>query len=132
MCRSFNTPDNPAAISFLMESSQRIVRRIAVEELWRDDGVSITLRRESLNADDITMLLHISLIEFVVADVGLALRWIKPDDSYGFWKNDVNAHLAEPHGQASLDNFPQSYFYVASQWKVNGQLAPIVLLERYH
>jgi len=79
------------------------------------------------------MLLHISPIEFVVAEVGLRLRWIKPDDSYGFWKNDVNAHVAEPHRQASLDNFPQSYFfYVASQWKVNGQLAPIVLLERYH
>jgi hypothetical protein len=115
-----------------MKSSQRIVTRIPVEELWRDDGSSITLRGESLNADDITTLLHISPVEFVVADVGLPLCWVKGDDSYGFWKNEVKAHIAEPQGEWSLDNFPESYYYIASQWKVDGQLVPAVLLERHH
>ncbi len=82
-----------------------------------------------LDADDIKELLRDSLFAFVVADVGEKLRWIDLPDRFQFWKNEGKPHLytrVRPY----LVDYPNAYFYVASEWLIEPDQKAI-LLEKY-
>ena len=70
-------------------------------------------------------------VQFVIADVGQALRWIPESECFHFWKNEVNPHLAAD-AKTHLDDYAGEYFYRASEWKSRKSEAPIVVLEIYH
>lgn len=113
-----------------MDINLRVVTQLPLRELWRGDGFSTTARRKSLTHDDVREFLTSGPVQFVIADVGAAPRWIPPIDCFDFWKNEAKPHLASD-GNASLNAFPGGYCYFASQWE--GQsTAPIVLLEKHH
>jgi len=103
-----------------------------LEELWRPAGSMTSSRIRTLSRSEIGELLKVSVVEFVVADVGKRLQWIDPHQCFNFWKNEVKSHLAETDSRIELDKFPDSYFYLASQWEGEGLGHPIVLLERHH
>lgn len=113
-----------------LDPSLRIIKRLPLEELWRDDGFISTSRGKRLRADDIRDLLRAGRIQFVIADVGSKPRWIGLDDCYRFWKTEVKPHLAEPNQRTYLDSFPDSYCYTACEW--GAAEAPIVVLEHHH
>lgn len=115
-----------------MDVRLRIVTRLPLDELWRGDGKSSRSRGPLLSADDITALLKTAPVEFVVADVGSSLRWIELDECYQFWKSAAKSHVAMADRRWRLEDFPDHYFYVASQWSMPGNLYQIVLLERHH
>ena len=104
--------------------------RLPLRELWRDDGFSTITRKKSLTDNDLRDFLKSGPVQFVVADVGVALRWIAPSECFDFWKNEAKQHL-ESAAKASLADFPGGYCYFASQWE-GDTTAPIVLLEKQH
>lgn len=113
-----------------MDVNIRVVTRLPLEELWRDDQSAIGFHQRGLTTDEISQLLREGPVEFVVAEVGRALQWITPEDRYEFWKNEVKPHLAN-QSQIVLDDFPASYCYIASEWSSEA-VAQIILLERHH
>jgi hypothetical protein len=107
------------------------VTRKPLTELWRDDGFSTSQRQRSLTTEDVRQLLRSGPVQFVIADVGLAFRWIPESECFHFWKNEVNPHLAAD-AKTHLDDYAGEYFYRASEWKSRKSEAPIVVLEIYH
>ena len=113
-----------------MNTALKIITRLPLKELWRDDGFTTTTRSRSLSTEDITVLLRAGNVQFVVADVGIALRWIPSGECFDFWKAEAKIHIAAPDERVVLDDFPSSYCYFASEWI--GGAVPIVVLEKYH
>ena len=113
-----------------MDACLRIVTQLPLRELWRDDGFSTITRRDSLTVEDVRKYLASGTVQFVVADVGAALRWIQASECFEFWKDEVTPHLAS-WTKAALNEFPGGYCYFASQWE-EGATAAIVLLEKHH
>lgn len=114
-----------------MDPKLRVVTRIPLSELWRDDGFLSLQRQRSLTTEDVRQLIKSGLVQFVIADVGLALRWIPEIECFHFWKNEVKPHLAT-EAKTHLADYPGEYFYFASEWKARRSEAPIVVLEKYH
>ena len=114
-----------------MNANLRIVTRLPLRELWRDDGFSTTTRGKSLTAEDVRQFLASGPVQFVVVDVGAAPRWIPASESFRFWRNEAKPHLASRTG-ACLDDLPGGYSYFASQWQGREPEAPIVVLEKQH
>ena len=85
-----------------------------------------------MNVEGVAGLLRTGAVTFVVADVGQPLRWIDSKDDYLIWKNEIKAHLASPDQTRKLEDFPDSYFYLASDWSEVDAAGHIVVLERRH
>jgi hypothetical protein len=98
-----------------MDQSAKIVTRLPLRELWREDGFVTTSRARSLAEDDITALLR-------VGPVG---------DSNQFWKSEAKPHLAAD-AKAVLADFRDGYCHFASQWDGSESAPPIVVLEKSH
>jgi phosphoglycerate dehydrogenase-like enzyme len=113
-----------------MDAALKIVTRLPLQELWRDDGFKTTARLKSLTEEDIRSLLRSGTIQFVVVDVGTPPRWIQPSECFQFWKIEAQPHLALI--TSILDEFPDQYCYFASQWDGGDRAAPIVALEKQH
>jgi hypothetical protein len=113
-----------------MDASLRVVTQVPLRELWRDDGFSTKTRGKSLSHDDVREFLTSGRVQFVVADVGKAPRWIPASECFDFWKHEAKPHLAGTE-RASLNEFPGGYCYFASQWE-GETTTPIVLLEKHH
>lgn len=114
-----------------MDTALKIVTHLPLLELWRDDGFSTTLRGKSLTEDDITGLLRVGPVVFVVVDVGFAPRWIQLRDCYQFWKSEGKPHMAA-ESRAVRAEFTDGYCYFASQWDSGKPIAPIIVLEKHH
>jgi hypothetical protein len=109
----------------------KIVTQIPAQELWAGQRLVSTIRLRNLTIDDITSLLRAGEVRFVVADVGKELRWVPNNERFDFWKNEVKPHLTTREDRKGLDEFPDSYFYIASEWQsYSGET--IVLLEKRH
>jgi hypothetical protein len=109
---------------------QRIVVKIPIKELWDERGPISGLRISELDPGSIRLLLKSGLVKFVVADVGLPLQWIEPDDRFDFWKA-AGLNVAVPEQEIPLEHFPNNLAYFASQWAGrDGEC--IVLLEKHH
>ena len=105
--------------------------KMPLQQLWRDKGNIQASRGRRLDREEIANLVRAAPPQFVVANVGEKLRWIPPDETLRFWKDEVKLHLADPGSRPVLDDFPGSYFYFATVWDHADQ-PPIVLLERHH
>jgi hypothetical protein len=100
--------------------------------MWRADGFTTTSHSDWLTMDDITSLLRSGSVHFVVADVGLPLRWVPSSESFRFWKSEVKPHLAPPELDVRLENFPKEHFYRARQWAAGEVNPPLIVLEIHH
>jgi hypothetical protein len=114
-----------------MRFDQRIVSQTPLRQLWNERGVVSARELRELSASDIDELLRVGRVQFVVADVGSPLRWIPADECYGFWKSEVKNHLADPSKKIYLEDFPDEYCYVASEWESEDG-KPIVLVVMWH
>jgi len=114
-----------------VDSKHKVITHLPLAELWRDDGFSTTKRERSLTAEDVLECLASGPVQFVVADVGWAPRWVPARECFQFWTNEVKPHLANGTEERP-DDFPSGYCYFASRWESEGPEAPIVLLEKQH
>ena len=114
-----------------MDANLRIITRLPLVELWRDDGFSTTKRGKFLTRENVRDFLASGPVQFVVADLGAAPRWIPEGDCFRFWKEEAKTHLAID-AKARLEEFPGEYCYFASHWEPQSLEAPIVVLEKHH
>lgn len=70
-------------------------------------------------------------VQFVVTDVGFALRWIPTSECFDFWRDEAKTHLATGT-RVVLDDFPGGYFYFASHWEGPESETPIIVMKRHH
>ena len=114
-----------------MNGAEKVVTRLPLEQLWNESG-DLNAQRVviGLSAADVAELIKTGAT-FVVADVGLPLRWIDPVHRFEFWKTDVKPRLAGSDEPAFLDRFPGGYCYFASQWRLPDRLS-LIVLERHH
>ena len=116
-----------------MDPKLSVVTLLPLQEVWRENGCAIAAsRKRTLNAEDVAHLLRTGVVNFVVADVGKPLLWIDSNDNYLIWKAEIKPHLASADHAYKLDDFPGSYFYLASDWSDLDAPSHIVVLERQH
>ncbi len=84
-----------------------------------------------MTGESIRDLLKKFPVQFVIADVGYKLHWISLDRSFDFWKHELKSHLANGFEYLQLDQFPDNYAYIASEW-LGDFKSPIILLEKHH
>jgi sugar lactone lactonase YvrE len=134
----FDTVGSPAAVSgtqppvvpfWVTEIRERIVTTIPLEFIWTDDAKVEASRERYLTSSDLTEMLKIQPVEFIVADPGAPLKRIPVDKCYEFWESEVKRHLLNPHAKVDRSQLPDEYGYLASEWLGNIEI-PIVLLEK--
>jgi hypothetical protein len=111
--------------------SERIITQLPLTILWTDQKELKAKRLRYVDRKRIRELMKEIPIVFVVADVGSKLKWINPDKCYQFWKEEVQDRLAENPDKVHLDDFPNGYAYIASEWTRENK-EPIILLEKAH
>lgn len=114
-----------------MQNTERIVTQTPLTNLWTDKEDVGAVRGRYLTRKDVKDIVKQYPVEFVIADVGLKLKWIAIDKCYDFWKSEVEKHLVDSPEKFHLEDFPNEYAYIASEW-VGEIQAPIILLEKYH
>ena len=114
-----------------MDNSIRLVTKIPLSEIWKFDQDFDSNRKYYLNEEQINNILQISKVDFIVADVGHHLHWVGADHCYDVWKNEIKNHLANLNEHIILENYPDNYAYLASEWTTKS-LIPIILLEKIH
>jgi hypothetical protein len=114
-----------------MQNNQKIVTTLPLPNLWTDVADLQSVRIQYLNKEQVSAMLKNGPVAFVVANVGEKPRWIEPDQCYTFWKTEVNPHLASYSDRIHLEDFPDEYAYIASEWS-GDTTAPVILLEKIH
>ena len=115
-----------------MKSSLRVVTRIPLGQLWNELGELDAHPICRIGLPEIATLLKKSDTSFVVADVGLPLRWIPGDERFAFWKSEVTPRLVSKEAHAiQRESYPGEYCYVATHWELTTGPA-IVVFERFH
>jgi hypothetical protein len=115
-----------------MNISLRRITHLPIAELWRDDMHITTTRERYVTGDDVKALLKLGAIQFVVAELDTAPRWLPLDHCHTFWKSELQLHLAHPDSKISLDDFPEGYCYLASLWNSASGKEPLVVCEKLH
>jgi hypothetical protein len=96
--------------------------------LWDDNGYfGERLRR--LTSAGIQDLLREGPCRFVEVNVGWPLEWISLSECFDFWKQSCQ-HIAD-NDRIILENFPDGFAYVASQWIGRGGEC-VIVLEKFH
>lgn len=104
---------------------------IPLEFIWTDEERIEASRKRYLTPADLTEMLKIHPVEFMVADPGAPLQRVSVDKCYEFWENEVKRHLLSSHGKVDRSKLPDEYGYLASEWLGRIEV-PIVLLEKIH
>src|SRR5215203_4926531 len=113
-----------------MTFANRIVTEIPLENIWNSQKEMNIQRSSFLTKERIKEMLRNGPVDFILADVGNKLEWIATSNCYNFWKSEVEIHLTENLPEIDLDDFPNDYAYIASEW--TGDIkTPIILLEKY-
>ena len=113
-----------------MNPELRIVTKIPLTELWDGKGKIDSERICYLDQRKLAELLRASEVHFVVADCGLKLEWIPPQERFRFWKR-VRRQIADPGKPIYRETFPQEIAYIASEWRGRAGEC-LVLLEKHH
>jgi hypothetical protein len=114
-----------------MKYSDKIVTTFPLENLWNEHEEILATREQSLNKEKIKQMISLQPVEFVVAEIGEKLKWVGVNECYKFWKSEVEKHLVNDTDEIILDNYPEGYAYLASEWKTIDSNS-IIVLEMMH
>ena len=114
-----------------MDPKLRRVGRLPLKVLWDENGEDLNIRpAQELGGDAIRELLRsLPPVPFVVVNLVDRPRWIRGDERFEFWKTELRPHLAEPSTPGHrLEDFPNEYFYRATEWRWEGEDAPYCIV----
>ena len=115
-----------------MDPKLKVVTQLPLRGLWTDSSPVEAVRGRALSSEDVRQLLRDGPVQFVVVEVGLKPRWIELEECYRFWMDEVKLHLIHPGTSVRLEELPECYGYLASEWLGEGITTPIVVLEQCH
>jgi len=87
----------------------------------------------AVGKEEIRTLLRSGPVRFVVANVGMPLQWVEPQNRIQWWKDELKPHLAEPDEAEvgiHLEDWPGDYCYVADEWRRGEEV--IVVARMFH
>lgn len=114
-----------------MNISLKIVNEIPISQLWNNEEIIEAKRERYLTKDELTEILKNYPVEFVIANVGDKLNWIPVDTCFEYWKSKIRDHVVTNLERIELEDYPNEFAYIASEWI--GQIqSPIILLEKCH
>ena len=114
-----------------MNISLKIVNEIPISQLWNNEEIIESKRVRYLTKDELTEILKNYPVEFVIANVGEKLNWIPVDKCFEYWKSKIKDHVVKNLDRIELEDYPNEFAYIASEW--TGQIqSPIILLEARH
>jgi hypothetical protein len=99
-------------------------------ELWDDEGTLVGERIRNLDESDLVELLRTRPVQFLVADAGLELRWMRTPQLFEFWKT-VRPQIAHPEKPIYREQVLNETAYIASEWRGRTDEC-LILLEKYH
>ena len=112
-----------------MDANLRIVTELPLQELWREDGFTSS-RGRSLSPNDITTLLRLGPVQFVVVGEGSPPYWVPLQDCERFWNEEDPESYLGPAPNANSDGCPDGSCFLASEWGKDGGV-PVVVFEVY-
>lgn len=118
----------------MLNSAKRIVTQMPLESLWDDQRELTYVRGGCVGSERIRELLRSERVKFVVADCGEKLSWIQEEYLHRYWKTVAQPHLVEPAESENghrLEDFPDKYCFIATEW-ADADQAPVILLEMQH
>jgi hypothetical protein len=113
-----------------LRPEQRIVVKMPLTELWDDEGTLVGERTRNLDESDLVELLRTGPVQFLVADAGLELRWMRTPQLFEFWKT-VRPQIAHPEKPIYREQVLNETAYIASEWRGRTDEC-LILLEKYH
>jgi len=109
-----------------------IVRVLPLKSLSSPSVPMGAERKRDLSKSNISNLLRQSrVVQFIVVDVGQVPMEIPKDECHRFWKEDVKSHVADS-ARIELGEFEGGYCYFASEWGLDREGVPLVVLEKQH
>jgi hypothetical protein len=109
----------------------KIVTELPLKKIWTPDGPIDATRGRDLDSKSIEEVLQRGEVQFIVANVGFRLEWVPAAAAKSFWRREVQPHLVES-ASFSLEDFPNSYAYLASRWEFDRSEIPMIVLEKHH
>jgi hypothetical protein len=119
-----------------LNPKDRIVHEQPLKQLWDEDGNDLDVHPvRNLGAEEIREILRSGRpVPFVTTEHrfewgGSRLKWVRGDDRFDFWKNEVQPHLLEAiDDYRRYDDFPDDYCYRATEWRGSGEDLPYCIV----
>jgi len=115
---------------FTVRPEQRIVTKMPLNEIWDDRGTITGERIRYLDQSAVREIVGSGAVRFLVGDPGLKLDWIPIEKQFEFWKT-AKPQIASHDRPVRREEFPNEFFYVASEWRGRADEC-VILLERHH
>ncbi len=113
-----------------MRADQRVVTSTPLTELWDENGPVEAARERDLGFEEVRSLLRGGPLRFVIADPGLPLRWLAPDECFVFWAGTLRDHLCSRE-RIDRDAYADGYCFLAAEWRLSSDEC-VIVLERVH
>jgi len=114
-----------------MDLSHKIVDKIPLSGLWRENTSLEAKRIKYLNQKEVSEILKKGPIRFVFANVGDKLVWTDFDESFKIYKTEIKNFIISDIDNINLDTLKQGFGYLASLWADPSENS-IILLEKFH
>jgi hypothetical protein len=106
----------------------RQVVRHPLTVLWDEDGNDLNVHPvRRLGAEDIRAILRSGRPVPFVTTVH-RLKWIRGDERFDFWKNELQPQLAEPGWAGNESDWPHGYWWWATEWRSEGEDVPYCIV----
>lgn len=92
------------------------ITEFPLQSIYRDEKEIAAKRIRHLSEDDIASLLSTEKLIFATAEIGKELEWHDAEEAKTFFDQQVKYRVAYPDEEIFLDDFPENYCYVASEW----------------
>jgi hypothetical protein len=105
-----------------------IVTKLPLDELTVDK-IAFERKRNLLPVE-IEEFLKLNNVEFITADVGHPINKISNEAAFKFWK-ESKSNIVKDFDYIRLEDYPQEYAYLASEW-ISEAGNRLIVLEKYH
>src|SRR6185295_7616698 len=100
-----------------MNTTVEIVSGLPIEQLWAGSRLISTIKVRELERSDVIELLQSGSVRFVIGEIHKPLTWIPNNESFDVWRDELEPRLIAPGSEQSPESLPDSYGYLASEWK---------------
>lgn len=98
-----------------MDLSYKIVDKIPLDGLWRENTLLGAKRIKHLNQKEVSEILKNGPIRFVIANVGDKLIWTDLSESYKIYKTEIKDFIVSDIDKIDLDTLTHGFGYVNLQ-----------------
>jgi len=86
-----------------------------------DEGYPLESKelRRQLQRGDVEQILQEGAVRFLIVCSNPWFRWLTRDECFPFWEDEGKVHFYQ-NDKIYLDDYECGYYYLASEWLVNG------------